>query len=123
MVDFIYTLGLLFGSGGDDTPASASATLTRYAPPPALTLEAGVAADRGLVSISRAQNGSVRADRNDESSDSRSAPQRASVTNDIRIEVNAMDSRSFLDHSDEIAQAVRSALLRSHSLNDVMGDV
>jgi len=34
-----------------------------------------------------------------------------------------MDSKSFLDHSDEIAQAVREAMLGSHSLNDVIADL
>ncbi len=31
-----------------------------------------------------------------------------------------MDSRSFLDHSDDIAQAVRQAMLNMNSLNDVV---
>jgi len=31
-----------------------------------------------------------------------------------------MDSKSFLDHSNEIANAVREAILNSHSLNDVV---
>ena len=38
----------------------------------------------------------------------------------VTIQVQAMDSRSFMDHSGEIAQAVREALLHSHSLNDVV---
>ena len=41
----------------------------------------------------------------------------------ISIQVNALDSRSFMDHSDEIAQAVRQAMLNSHSLNDVVNDI
>jgi hypothetical protein len=31
-----------------------------------------------------------------------------------------MDSRSFMDHSDEIAMAVRQAMLESGVLNDVV---
>jgi len=38
----------------------------------------------------------------------------------VQIQVNAIDSRSFLDHSDAIAEAVRQALLNSHSLGDVI---
>lgn len=38
----------------------------------------------------------------------------------VEIHVNAMDSKSILDHSDEIAHAVRQALLNSHSLGDVI---
>lgn len=41
----------------------------------------------------------------------------------VSINVNAMDSRSFLDHSDEIARAVRQAMLDTHSLNDVVNDL
>ena len=41
----------------------------------------------------------------------------------ITIQVQAMDSRSFLDHSAEIAQAVREAMLNMHSLNDVVNDI
>jgi hypothetical protein len=31
-----------------------------------------------------------------------------------------MDSRSFMDHSQDIATAVREAVLNMHSLNDVI---
>jgi|SRR5579872_1498665 len=41
----------------------------------------------------------------------------------IQIQVNAMDSRSFIDHSDQIAQAVRLALLNSHPLADVIAEI
>jgi hypothetical protein len=41
----------------------------------------------------------------------------------IQIQVNAIDSRSFLDHSDQIAQAVRLALLNSHPLADVIAEI
>jgi hypothetical protein len=37
--------------------------------------------------------------------------------------VNAMDSQSFLDHSDDIAMAVKQAILNSSSLNDVISDL
>ncbi|MCW5963467.1 MAG: hypothetical protein KIT83_05465 [Bryobacterales bacterium] len=36
----------------------------------------------------------------------------------VLIQVNAMDARSFADHRDDIATAVREALTRSHSLRD-----
>jgi hypothetical protein len=41
----------------------------------------------------------------------------------IQIQVNAIDSQSFLDHSDQIAQAVRLALLNSHPLADVIAEI
>ena len=41
----------------------------------------------------------------------------------VQIQVNAMDSRSFMDHSTDIANAVRQALLNSHSLGDVIAEL
>jgi len=41
----------------------------------------------------------------------------------ITVQVQAMDSRSFLDHSEEIARAVREAMLNSHALNDVVNEL
>ncbi len=41
----------------------------------------------------------------------------------IQVNVQTMDSRSFMDHSDQIASAVRDAMLRSHALNDVVSEV
>lgn len=41
----------------------------------------------------------------------------------ITVQVQAMDSKSFLDHSDAIATAVRKAMLESHSLNSVVADL
>jgi len=41
----------------------------------------------------------------------------------IVVNVQAMDSRSFLDHSQDIAQAVREAMLNMHALNDVVSEI
>ena len=41
----------------------------------------------------------------------------------ITVQVQAMDSQSFLDHSDDIAQAVRQAMLNMSSLNDVVSNL
>ena len=38
----------------------------------------------------------------------------------ILVQVQAMDSQSFMDHSNDIAQAVRQAMLNLHSVNDVI---
>ncbi|MGB9604884.1 MAG: hypothetical protein ACPL88_03275 [Bryobacteraceae bacterium] len=38
----------------------------------------------------------------------------------VTVQVQAIDSRSFMDHSWEIARAVRDAMLHSHALNDVV---
>jgi len=41
----------------------------------------------------------------------------------ITVNVQAMDSQSFLDHSNDIAQAVRAAMLNSNSINDVVNNL
>src|SRR5690242_17670014 len=41
----------------------------------------------------------------------------------ITVQVQTMDSKSFLDHKEAIAQAVREAMLNMHPLNDVIGDL
>jgi hypothetical protein len=41
----------------------------------------------------------------------------------ITVNVSAMDSRSFLDRSTEIASAVREAMLNNHPINGVISDL
>lgn len=41
----------------------------------------------------------------------------------VTVQVQAIDSRSFLDHSHEIARAVREAMLNAHALNDVVSEL
>ena len=41
----------------------------------------------------------------------------------VTVQVQAMDSRSFLDHSDQIAQAVREAILNAHALGSVVSEL
>ena len=50
-------------------------------------------------------------------------PSMSTPVNNITVQVNAIDSRSFLDHSEDIARAVRDAMLHSHALNDVVNDL
>lgn len=40
----------------------------------------------------------------------------------VVVQVQAMDSRSFLDHRDEIASAVKQALMESHGLGTVLSE-
>ena len=40
----------------------------------------------------------------------------------VVVQVQAMDSQSFLDHTPEIAEAVKRALLESNGLRDVLGE-
>lgn len=41
----------------------------------------------------------------------------------VTVNVNAMDSRSFMDHSDDIANAVREAMLNMHPINGVVASL
>ncbi len=41
----------------------------------------------------------------------------------VTININALDSRSILERSDDIARAVQQALLHSHSLNNTIGEL
>jgi hypothetical protein len=50
-------------------------------------------------------------------------PHVSSPAQQINIQVSAMDSKSFLDHSDEIASAVKQALLSYNSLSEVISDL
>jgi hypothetical protein len=50
-------------------------------------------------------------------------PRAVTAPPQITVQVQAMDSRSFLDHSGEIAMAVRQAMLESSVLNDVIRGV
>jgi len=76
--------------------------------PPAVDYRGGLISNGQVVPVDSGQGGQVR-------------QQSTSAAPQITVQVNAMDSQSFLDHSDEIANAVKSALLNSHSLGDVIG--
>jgi hypothetical protein len=95
----------LFGGGGQ---SDAPAPLTPYAAPPKIYYE-GVISNAAIPSQAPAPSGSVSAES-------------GSSSREIQINVQAMDSRSFMDHSDEIASAVRDALLRAHPLNDLINE-
>lgn len=50
-------------------------------------------------------------------------PVSAAAATQITVQVQAMDSKSFLDHSNDIAMAVRQAMLESSTLNDVIREL
>ena len=52
-----------------------------------------------------------------------SAPSQTTPAPQVTVNVNAMDSKSFLDHSDDIANAVREAMLNMHPINGVIASV
>jgi hypothetical protein len=106
----------LFGGGGSDTPPP----LTKYAMPDKIYFE-GADTGSGISGSSYDQMGNPRpyapAPVAPMSSPSPQAPQQ------ITVNVQAMDSRSFLDHSSDIARAVRDAMLNMNPLNDVVNNL
>jgi hypothetical protein len=91
----------LFG-GGQSQPAP----LVPFSLPPALNLES-TTNDQSVV---WGENGLPRS----------TGGSGANQGQQITVQVQAMDSQSFLDHSDDIAQAVRQAMLNMNPINDVI---
>jgi hypothetical protein len=98
----------LFGGGSDDQ----AQTMTKIERPAALRYQ-GAISERGGWSVSEM----------DYTADGRPRMVERTAQTPVVVQVQAMDSRSFLDHRDEIASAVRQALLESHGLGDVVREV
>lgn len=96
----------LFGNKSSTEPA----VLPTYSLPPPVRFESGLTATGGLARVSYSQSGTPRAE---------STP----IPQQVTVQIQALDSRSVLDRSDDIARAVREAMLHSHSLNDVVSDL
>jgi hypothetical protein len=47
----------------------------------------------------------------------------AGASPQITVNVSAMDSQSFMDRSNDIASAVREAMLNLHPINDVVASL
>ncbi len=108
-------IGLLSGLLGRRNETAAS-PLTPFSLPPSVSEELGVSAtsQSGLAPVSYNAEGVPRAPQ----------PSAAAAPGaNVIIQVQTMDSRSFLDNSDQIARAVREAMLHSHALNDVIGEM
>jgi len=106
----------LFGGGGSSTQAPVP--LTKFVLQGALNLTAGVsdASPGQTFGVDNAQGGVPRPV-------STESPAPAPATAQITVQVQTMDSQSFLDHSNDIALAVRRAMLESSVLNDVIREV
>ncbi len=97
---------LFTGGGKSETPE----LLPSYARPDTLAFEGTATAGRGIVWRRAGEAEPI------------AAPPPRPATQ-ITVQIQAMDSRSFLDRRDDIARAVRQAVLNSHSLNDVIADM
>ncbi len=118
----------LFGGGQAQQPAP----LVPYSMPPAVNLQtttndqAVTFGENGLPKTAASASSNQPAasqQTNNQQTASQPATGGASSTQQITVQVQAMDSQSFLDHSSDIAQAVRQAMLNMSSLNDVVNDL
>lgn len=101
----------LFGGGSKPAPPP----LIPYAAPAPVRFDGGISSTNpgSVAAVDYSQDGQVRA-----------IPASTSVpAQQITIQVQAMDSQSFLDHSEDIARAVRQAMLNSNALSDVVGEM
>jgi hypothetical protein len=87
--------------GGSSTPAP----LPIYTPPPPVAIDATL--NSAAPNAAAAGSGSA-------------SP---SSSTQVTVNVNAMDSQSFMDHSDDIANAVREAMLNMHPINGVVASL
>ena len=107
--------GLLKLFGGDENPETA-AERGLWSRPARLEVEAALDGERNLRPVSYSSQGNIRVASSQSQQPTASLPP-------IQVNVTAMDSRSFLEHSDDIARAVREALLRSSQLSDVISEL
>lgn len=97
----------LFGVGKPAAPVP----LYRFDLPQSVAVEAGITRKGQFVPVNHSQSGQVRSNETPQ-------PVGQAVPQSI-----AADSRWFMDHSEDIASAVKEAMLHSHSLNDVVADL
>jgi hypothetical protein len=101
----------------------------RFSLPAPFRTEAAFAADSFTFNIDRGMGDRIRPLRGLDrpvppvTPSNTGSPPMSTPVNNITVQVNAIDSRSFLDHSEDIARAVRDAMLHSHALNDVVNDL
>jgi hypothetical protein len=99
----------LFGGGGGGTTTAVSP----YIQPLPVNLQAGFSGSTagGASGVDYGESGQPR------------QTTAASAQQQITVQVQAMDSQSFLDRSNDIAAAVRKAMLETSTLNDVIREV
>jgi hypothetical protein len=96
--------------GGQDGSPAAAAPLPKFELPDAVQQDIAYSSRTGeYMAFDRPETGGLRT--------------RYGLSPAITVNVHAMDSKSFMDHSHEIARAVREAILNSSSLNDVVSEL
>ena len=123
LVPLLGSLFGLFGGGGKEEPPP----LVKYAMPEKMYFQSAdvganiFSADYDQLGMPRSYSPAPAPAATSAEVPASAAP--ASAAPQISVNVQAMDARSFLDHSAEIAQAVRQAMLNLNSINDVVNDL
>jgi hypothetical protein len=121
-VPLVAALFRLFGGGDDEAPAR----LVKYALPARRDFHAAVT-DSGFADVDYDQSGTPRMYERRVSEGAVVGPENGRSSGaglpQITVNVQAMDARSFLDRSSDIAAAVREAMLNLNSINDVVTDL
>jgi len=105
-------LGGFLGSLIAPDAADAQSPRAPFVLPASIALEAGIGPSASPTALDYGQDGTPR------TMPTLGQP----VTSSVVVNVQAMDSRSFLDRRDDIASAVREALLNSHPLGDYLAE-
>jgi hypothetical protein len=115
----------LFDGGGSSTPQP----MTRYAMPDPISFQgaetgSGIqAADTDSTGMPRAVGGAGGSTGSSTPGTNGGSSATAGGGSQITVQVQAMDARSFMDRSTDIAAAVRDAMLNLHSINDVVSNL
>lgn len=125
LLPIVTSLLKLFGVGGkrEEPPP-----LEKFTLPPAIQAEAGLSASGETFLIDRGVGDQIRqlpmtAARPSQGLGVSTVTPTGGIRSSITVNVQAMDSQSFLDRREDIARAVREAMLQSHSLNDVVSEL
>jgi hypothetical protein len=121
-VPLVTALFRLFGGGDDEAPVP----LVKYALPARREFHAAVT-ESGFADVDYDQSGTPRMYERRASDGAATWPENGRSSGaglpQINVNVQAMDARSFLDRSSDIAAAVREAMLNLNSINDVVTDL
>ena len=117
----------LFGGGDSEAPAP----LVKYTLPAAVQFEAartgagvtGLDYDQSGMPRSYAPAGGAQSSSSGPANETSAPAALQAPTPQITVNVQAMDARSFLDRSGDIALAVRDAMLNLNAINDVVNDL
>jgi hypothetical protein len=117
LVPLVAGLAGLFKSGEPDAPPA----LVKFAMPSSIQFQAAES-NSAMTAVDYDQMGLARGYTVPNGTPSLQAPQ-SPASQQITVNIQAMDARSFMDRSGDIALAVRDAMLNLNPINDVVNDL